>query len=91
MDVLYQIILNGRLLVIYEIKFLKKKTFFDLPIDKREKKMYNIKLHYNRLICLKMGRDCFGTAVFILILYEKIYFAAKFDKISKRCKKAKNT
>ena len=57
--------------------FLKKsgknETFFSFPIDKREKKMYNIKLHYNRLICLKMGRDCFRSAVYILILYENIY------------------
>ena len=71
--------------------FFKKGNFFEFGIDKSRNMVYNIKLHYNRLICLKMGRDCFGTAVFILILYEKIYFAAKFDKISKRCKKAKNT
>ena len=50
----------------------KKESFFHFPIDKQEKKMYNIKLHYNRLICLKMGRDCFGTAIYILILYENI-------------------
>jgi len=72
-------------------KSCKNKTFFSFPIDKRGKKMYNIKLHYNRLICLKMGRDCFRTAVDILILYEKINFASKSGRIPNGCKKAKNT
>ena len=71
--------------------FFKKGKFFDFGIDKSRNMVYNIKLHYNRLICLKMGRDCFGTAIYILILYEKINFIAKNDKIPKRCKKAKNT
>ena len=71
--------------------FFKIGIFFDFAIDKSPIVVYNIKLHYNRLICLKMGRDCFGTAIYILILYEKINFIVKNDKIPKRCKKAKNT
>ena len=71
-------------LFILEKIFFKKGTFFDFGIDKSRNMVYNIKLHYNRLICLKMGRDCFGTAVYILILYEKINFTVKFDKIPKK-------
>ena len=71
------------------IKFLKKKTFFDLPIDKREKKMYNNILHYNRLICLKMGRNCFVSAVFILILYENNVIKLLCKTRTKRMLKAK--
>ena len=48
---------------------VKKGKIFDFAIDKSMNMVYNIKLHYNRLICLKMGRDCFGSAVYILILY----------------------
>ncbi len=63
----------------------EKETFFDFPIDKRQKKMYNIKLHYNRLICLKMGRDCFRSAVYILILYENISYSLQAKIIPNRC------
>ncbi len=52
--------------------FFKKESFLHFAIDKSRNMVYNIKLHYNRLICLKMGRDCFGSAMYILILYEKI-------------------
>ena len=72
-------------------KLSKKETFFDFPIDKREKKMYNIKLHYNRLICLKMGRDCFRSAVDILILYENISCLPQTKMIPRKMFKAKNT
>ncbi len=59
------------------------KTFFNLPLDKPQNMVYNIKLHYNRLVCPKMGPGCFGTAVLILILYENIYFNRCSEKSRK--------
>lgn len=71
--------------------FFKIGKNFDFAIDKLSIVVYNIKLHYNRLICLKMGPVCFGSAVDILILYEKINFAVKSAIFRIGCKKAKNT
>ncbi len=63
--------------------FYKMKTFLQLPLDKVQNMVYNIKLHYNRLVCPKMGPGCFGTAVYILILYENIIFYRSSEKSRK--------